>query len=141
MARYTPRDGDPVLPLFSLKGKTAIVSGGGVGIGYAVAECFAEAGADVIIWYNTNAKAHEAAESIANKWGVRCEAFKVDVMDQPSVEKAVEEQVGLFGGRLDIFVANAGILWTKGAILDSGNEGVSLFSFNLFLFFPFLPLL
>lgn len=39
-----------VLPLFSLKGKTAIVSGAGAGIGLAVAQGFAEAGANVAIW-------------------------------------------------------------------------------------------
>ncbi|KAF8423370.1 hypothetical protein EV426DRAFT_668975 [Tirmania nivea] len=122
---YTPRDGDPVLPLFSLKGKTAIVTGAGAGIGYAVADCFAEAGADVIIWYNSNPKAHEAAEEIAKRWGVKCKAFKVDVTNQQAVESAVKEQVeGELGGRLNIFVANAGVPWTKGAILDIGQEGV-----------------
>jgi len=122
---YTPRDGDPVLPLFSLKGKTAIVTGASAGIGYAVADCFAEAGADVIIWYNSNPRAHEAAEEIAKRWGVKCKAFKVDVTNQQAVENAVKEQVeGELGGRLDIFVANAGIPWTKGAILDAGQEGV-----------------
>ncbi|KAF8470835.1 hypothetical protein BDZ91DRAFT_551836 [Kalaharituber pfeilii] len=122
---YTPKDGDPVLPLFSLKGKTAIVTGGDAGIGYAVADCFAEAGADVIIWYNSNSKAEAAAQGIAERWGVKCNAFKVDVTDQAAVDKAVTEQVeAVFGGRLDIFVANAGIPWTKGAILEAGQEGV-----------------
>lgn len=138
MSGYKPHDGDPVLPLFSLKGKTAIVTGGGAGIGYAVAECFAEAGADVIIWYNTNAKAHEAAGRIANQLGVKCKAFKVDVTDQPSVEKAVEEQVEHeLGGRLDIFVANAGILWTRGGVLESGQEGVGFLPLFFFFFFLF----
>jgi len=43
--------GNHVLPLFSLKGKTAIISGAGAGIGLAVAQSFAEAGANVVIWY------------------------------------------------------------------------------------------
>lgn len=70
--KYVPRDGDPVLPLFSLKGKTAIVSGAGAGIGLAVADAFAEAGANVAIWYNSNKKAVERAQAIADKWGVTC---------------------------------------------------------------------
>lgn len=41
---------ESVLSLFSLKGKTAIVSGSGAGIGYAVVQAFAEAGANVAIW-------------------------------------------------------------------------------------------
>jgi sorbose reductase len=42
-----------VMPLFSLKGKTAIVSGATSGIGLGVAQALAEAGANVAIWYNT----------------------------------------------------------------------------------------
>jgi len=61
-----------VLPLFSLKGKTAIVSGAGAGIGYAVAQGFAEAGANVAIWYNSNKKAIDAAATIEKEFGVKC---------------------------------------------------------------------
>ncbi len=61
-----------VLPLFSLRGKTAIVTGAAAGIGYAIAEGFAEAGADVAIWYNTNKKALERAAEIEKTFGVKC---------------------------------------------------------------------
>ncbi len=63
---------DRVLPLFSLKGKTAIVSGAGAGIGLAVAQGFAEAGADVAIWYNSNKKALDRAAEIEKTYGVKC---------------------------------------------------------------------
>jgi sorbose reductase len=63
---------DRVLPLFSLKGKTAIVSGAGAGIGLAVAHGFAEAGANVAIWYNSNKKAIEKAKEIEKTYGVKC---------------------------------------------------------------------
>ena len=43
-----PKD-EPISSLFSLKGKTAIVSPSGAGIGYAVVQAFAEAGANVAI--------------------------------------------------------------------------------------------
>jgi sorbose reductase len=61
-----------VLPLFSLKGRTAIVSGAGAGIGMAIAHALAEAGADVAIWYNSNKKAIEEAEKIEKEYGVKC---------------------------------------------------------------------
>jgi sorbose reductase len=68
---------DRVLPLFSLKGRTAIVSGAGAGIGLAVAEALAEAGANVAIWYNSNKQAVTSAENIAKTYGVTCMYFLV----------------------------------------------------------------
>lgn len=66
---------DRVLPLFSLKGRSAIVSGAGAGIGLAVAEALAEAGANVAIWYNSNKQAEESAAAIAKTYGVKCAYF------------------------------------------------------------------
>ena len=60
------------MQLFSLKGKTAIISGAGAGIGLAVARGFAEAGANVVIWYYSNKKALTRAEEIEKEFGVKC---------------------------------------------------------------------
>lgn len=60
-----------VLPLFSLKGKTAIITGAGAGIGLAVAHGFAEAGANVAIWYHGNKKAIDRAAEIEKEYGVK----------------------------------------------------------------------
>jgi sorbose reductase len=60
------------MPLFSLKGKTAIISGAGAGIGLAVARGFAEAGANVVIWYYSNKKALIRAEEVEKEFGVKC---------------------------------------------------------------------
>lgn len=60
-----------LLDMFSLKGKTAIVTGAGAGIGLAVANGLAEAGANVAIWYSSNTKAIERAAEIASKYGVK----------------------------------------------------------------------
>lgn len=62
---------DLILPLFSLKGRTAIVSGAGAGIGLAVAHALAEAGANVAIWYNSNKNAIAEAENLAKTYGVK----------------------------------------------------------------------
>lgn len=70
-----PEYTDRVLPLFSLKGRTAIVSGAGAGIGLAVAHALAEAGANVAIWYNSNKKAIAEAEKVEKTFGVKCKLF------------------------------------------------------------------
>jgi hypothetical protein len=136
--KYVPRDGDPVLPLFSLAGKTAIVTGAGAGIGFAVASAFAEAGANVAFLYNSNSGTIQRAAETAAKFGVQCpaplppyktqsvnpragKAYKLDVKSQASVEATVDQVVEEFNGRLDVFVANAGIPWTKGPILDAND--------------------
>jgi len=107
-----------VLPLFSLKGRTAIVSGAGAGIGLGVANAFAEAGANVAIWYNSNKKAVDRAKEIAETYGVKCKAYQVNVQDPQHVEESINAITKEFNGRLDIFVANSGIPWTQGAMSE-----------------------
>ncbi|KAF3212592.1 hypothetical protein TWF679_005781 [Orbilia oligospora] len=108
-----------VKELFDLKGRFAIITGAGQGIGLDVAHAFAEQGANVAIWYNTNGAAVDRAAEISKKYGVVCKAYKVGVTDEQEVINAVDEQVKEFGGKLDIFVANAGVAWTQGPILGA----------------------
>ncbi|CAK4017202.1 NADP-dependent mannitol dehydrogenase [Lecanosticta acicola] len=107
-----------VLPLFSLKGKTAIVSGAGAGIGLAVAHGFAEAGANVAIWYHGNKKALDRAAEIEKLYDVQCRAYQTDVTDSEDTKRVIAQIVSEFNHRLDIFVANAGIPWTQGRMID-----------------------
>ena len=69
-----PPTEERILPLFSLKNKTAIVSGSGAGIGLAVVQAFAEAGANVAIWYHSNKNALDRAAEIEKTYGVKCTA-------------------------------------------------------------------
>lgn len=62
------------MSMFSLKGRTAIVSGAGAGIGLSVAQGLAEAGANIAMWYNSNPKCEERAAEIAQKYGVQGES-------------------------------------------------------------------
>ncbi|KAK0727336.1 hypothetical protein B0T26DRAFT_738067 [Lasiosphaeria miniovina] len=119
-----PPSGNQVLPLFSLKGKTAIVSGAAAGIGQAIAQGFAEAGANVAIWYNSNKKAIERAVDISRTYNVKAtgKAYQVNVTSYEAVQAAVDNIVAEFGGRLDIFVANSGVTWEDGPMLDGKVE-------------------
>ena len=62
-----------VLSLFNNKGKTAIVTGAGAGIGLVVAQALAESGANVAIWYHGNKEAIDRAREIEVEYGVKCE--------------------------------------------------------------------
>ncbi|OJJ48418.1 hypothetical protein ASPZODRAFT_130443 [Penicilliopsis zonata CBS 506.65] len=118
----TPPEPSSLLSLFSLKGKTAIVTGAGAGIGLHVAHGLAEAGANVALWYNSNPSCIERAAEIASKYGVQAKAYKVNVTDANAVADAVDLVVKEFNGRLDILIANAGIPWTKGPAVDGPLE-------------------
>lgn len=60
------------MDMFNLKGRTAVISGGPAGIGLSIAQTFAEAGANVAIWYNSNTAAHDRAAEIEKEYGVSC---------------------------------------------------------------------
>lgn len=89
---------------FDLSGKLALVTGGGRGIGLAIARGLAECGARVII-AGRNA---ETLEQARTELGGAASTAVVDVADESSVI-ALRDSVMAQGGRLDILVNNAGI--------------------------------
>jgi NAD(P)-dependent dehydrogenase (short-subunit alcohol dehydrogenase family) len=91
---------------FSLVGKTAIVTGGGTGIGKSIAIEFARAGADVALCSRKLEHLEPVAQEIANL-GRRTFAVALDVRQEDQVKALVERAVSEFG-RLDIMVNNAG---------------------------------
>src|SRR5499427_3149584 len=87
-----------------LDGRVALITGGGSGIGRAIAHRFAEEGARVIV----NDLRKETAEATARDIGNGARALAADVADSAQVLAMVEEVDRAFGG-LDILVNNAGI--------------------------------
>lgn len=103
-----------VLQQFSMKGRVVAVNGAADGIGLAVAEGMAEAGADVALWYNSNNAAEAHAAALAAAHGVQARAYRVNVTDPAAVQRTLEAVVADFGkGRLDCLVANAGTAISK----------------------------
>jgi 2-deoxy-D-gluconate 3-dehydrogenase len=90
--------------LVDLSGKTAIVTGGAMGIGYAIASRLAEAGAKVLIADKDDAAALAAAVNI----GMGSIACACDVSEEAQVDAMVARAVAELGG-VDILVNNAGI--------------------------------
>ncbi len=102
----------PVMPTVPpqklLLGQKALVTGGGSGIGRAVALSLADAGADVAVNYVSGAdQAESLAAEIRNK-GVNAAAVRADVSDEAEVQAMFSAVIGDFG-TLDILVNNAGL--------------------------------
>jgi NAD(P)-dependent dehydrogenase (short-subunit alcohol dehydrogenase family) len=91
-----------------LKGKVALVTGGSRGLGAAIAEAFADQGADVAISYVASASKAEAVVAKLHAKGVRALAIRSDQGDMAAAAPLVEEVIARLG-RLDILVNNAAI--------------------------------
>jgi gluconate 5-dehydrogenase len=93
--------------MFSLEGRVALVTGASRGLGYAMAQALAEAGAHVAINARDLAAVEAAASGLRDR-GLSAEAAAFDVADGPASCRAVAELAARHG-RFDILVNNAGI--------------------------------
>jgi NAD(P)-dependent dehydrogenase (short-subunit alcohol dehydrogenase family) len=91
-----------------LAGQTALITGGGTGMGRAIALAFSREGAGVIVAGRRAEKLHEVVSEI-EKQGGQALAVSCDVTQSKDAERAVQESVARFG-RLDVLVNNAGAL-------------------------------
>ena len=101
------RDYPAAQELIKLAGKGAIVTGGAVGIGYAIAHRLAEAGARVLIVDIDGEKAIQASKELKS-CGYWAESLACDVSQEKAVESMVGKAVGMLGS-IGILVNNAGI--------------------------------
>ena len=106
---YTPPNEMPPVPIHRvLVGQKALVTGASKGLGQAIAIGFAQAGADVLVNYNTDeAGALQTAEAI-QKAGGKAVLFRADVAREDEVTAMFGHMIETFG-RIDICVPNSGI--------------------------------
>lgn len=107
-----------IFSLFNLKDKVAVVTGGGQGIGFAICEAYAQAGAEIAIWDISDTSS--VAEKLTKLYKVKAKSYVCDVTDSNMVEHTVDNIVNDFGD-IDIFVANAGINIPVGTIINAEN--------------------
>lgn len=98
----------PIADLVSLTGRRAVITGGGRGLGRAIAQRLAEAGADVLIGDINGELAAAAAADLDGRYESRVRGTQMDVADPASVAAAASLAIDSFGG-IDIWVNNAGI--------------------------------
>lgn len=113
--------------LFSLKGKTAIVTGGGRGIGQVVALGLSKAYADIVILSRSDAS--QTVKLIKDNGG-KCIHIKCDVTDEKAVDKSLDEVMDNYGS-IDILFNNAGICIHKSTFETSIEEFRQVIDTNL----------
>src|SRR5947209_13936770 len=98
-----------VQDLFSLDGKVALVTGGGRGIGHAIATAYLEAGAHVVITGRRTEYLDAAVAAFTDR-GLECLAVVADVTQPAGVAHSVAQALDRYGA-IDILVNNAGQTW------------------------------
>jgi NAD(P)-dependent dehydrogenase (short-subunit alcohol dehydrogenase family) len=107
--------------LFSLKGKTAVVTGGYKGIGRIFSETYAEAGADVVIVARNTEGCRKAAREISERYGVDAIGESMNVNDSAQVNRVIKGIIERFQ-KIDILVNNAGVTGSEKPILKMSDE-------------------
>jgi NAD(P)-dependent dehydrogenase (short-subunit alcohol dehydrogenase family) len=96
--------------LFSVTGKTALITGAASGIGLMAATALVRAGADVLLASRRGAECEKVADGLNGLGGGKAQGFAGDVGSEAGVV-ALAEEVKARTGRLDILINNAGLSW------------------------------
>ncbi|WP_375691880.1 SDR family NAD(P)-dependent oxidoreductase [Pseudooceanicola sp. LIPI14-2-Ac024] len=106
--------------MFDLKGKVAVVTGSSRGIGRAIAEMYAEAGAKVVISSRKAEACEEVAEAIRAKGG-EAMVIPCHIGDTEQLQHLVDKTIAEWG-QIDVLVPNAAINPVYGPLQDLGDE-------------------
>ncbi len=114
--------------MFSLKGKTTLITGGNQGIGKCIARYLADAGSDIVIFDLNDAT--KTAENIAEEFQVRAAAYICDVTNPTMIKECMNAAVKKMGG-LDCLFNNAGISIHGDTIEAKPEDWLAVVNVNL----------
>jgi len=112
------------------KGKCIVVTGGNRGIGYALSEACAKAGATVAIIYRSSKDADEVAEKLGKQFDVKTKAYQCDVGNDKQVTetfKKIDDELGPVTG----VIANAGVSIVKPAVELTADDFNYVYNVNV----------
>ncbi len=104
----------------ALKGKVAVITGGSIGIGLAVAQALAKEGVSLALIARGEARLAQQAALIARDYGVKAVGIAADVAKAADIEKVVAEVEKAFGGA-DILINNAGT-GSNETVMEASDE-------------------
>lgn len=119
----------PIGELINLTHKRAIVTGGAMGIGFAISYRLAEAGASVVIVDMQSERAQKASQELRTR-GYQATFIQTDVSQEKEIQEMVRTVVGEVGG-IDILVNNAGIYPATPLTQITGDDFDKVISVNL----------
>ena len=108
-----------------LDGKTAIITGGGKGIGYGLARAFAKEGANLVLTGRTLSRLEAAKEKLEAEFGVKVLPIVADGADEAAIANVVSEAVKTFG-HIDVLVNNAQVSKSGVMLKDHTKEDFDL---------------
>lgn len=107
--------------MFELRGRSYIVTGGAMGIGYAITKAICEMGGNVAVM-DLRETPLEPVMELAEEHGVQTHYVQADVSDEKSLRAGFEKVVSALGGKLDGIVTAAGIALDKPCVSQSWEE-------------------
>ncbi|MEN6375111.1 MAG: glucose 1-dehydrogenase [Smithella sp.] len=116
--------------LFSLKGKVALVTGGGRGLGKFIATGLAEAGADLILASRKIKNLEDTARELEEKYKVQALPIACDLTKVETIDTMLLEAQKKFN-HIDILVNNAGVTWGAPALEYPQEKWDQLFDVNV----------
>jgi NAD(P)-dependent dehydrogenase (short-subunit alcohol dehydrogenase family) len=126
---YEPVPLKSIRQMFELTGRNYIVTGGGQGIGFAVAQAICEVGGNVAI-LDIQEKPKERIETLAKQFGTKVEFFQTDVSEEKSLRSSFDQAISALGS-LDGILAAAGIAIDKPFIEQSWAEAEKIQKINV----------
>jgi len=122
--------------VFGLAGQTAIVTGGGSGLGRQMAEALAELGANVVLCARKVERCAHAAAALREQHGIDAIALRCDVRDRSAIQDVVDTTLERFGA-IDVLVNNSGTTWGDDAAempIESWQQVIDVNLTGLFSF-------
>lgn len=100
--------------IFNLTGRTALITGGGVGLGRIIAEAFAEYGANIAICSRKIDACQDTVKLLKEEYGIEARAYQCNIANEEDVTNTVNTVLTDFG-QIDILVNNSGTTWGENA--------------------------
>ena len=109
----------------TLEGNVAIITGGGKGIGYGLAEAFAEEGSNLVITGRTLSRLEEAKKKLEDKYGIQVLPIVADGADEQAIKNVINQTIATFG-KINTLINNAQVSKSGLPLVEHSREDFDL---------------